>query len=95
MTKEENYKGFNIQWLEPPLTGDKWQGSVASNDRALYDRMWDGDRFVEPGQIYSHRSRLCGKLAEALPDRDARQIVITVPRHGLMLNLPKEEVVVR
>jgi DNA-binding winged helix-turn-helix (wHTH) protein len=59
---------------------------------ALYDRMWEGDRFVEPGQIYSHRSRLCGKLARALPEREARDIVVTVPRHGLMLNLPREEV---
>jgi len=59
---------------------------------ALYDRMWEGDRFVEPGQIYSHRSRLCGKLAEALPERDAKQIVVTVPRHGLMLNLRRDEV---
>jgi hypothetical protein len=58
----------------------------------LYDRMWAGDRFVEPGQIYSHRSRLCGKLAAALPERDFKEIVVTVPRHGLMLNLPAEEV---
>lgn len=59
---------------------------------ALYERMWQGDHFVEPGQIYSHRSRLCGKLAAALPDRDPKEIVVTVPRHGLMLNLPREEV---
>ena len=59
---------------------------------ALYNYMWDGDRLVEPGQIYSHRSRLCGKLAVALPDRDPKKIVVTVPRHGLMLNLRKEEV---
>lgn len=58
----------------------------------LYQRMWEGDRFVEPGQIYSHRSRLCGKLARALPERDTKEIVVTVPRHGLMLNLPREEV---
>lgn len=58
----------------------------------LYRRMWEGDQFVEPGQIYSHRSRLCGKLARALPEREAKDIVVTVPRHGLMLNLPREEV---
>ncbi|MHB8996266.1 MAG: DEAD/DEAH box helicase [Armatimonadota bacterium] len=58
----------------------------------LYNYMWDGDRLVEPGQIYSHRSRLCGKLAIALPERDPKKVVVTVPRHGLMLNLRKEEV---
>ncbi|MCE5239422.1 DEAD/DEAH box helicase [bacterium] len=58
----------------------------------LYDRMW-GEPLAEPGQIYAHRSRLCGKLAQAFPDRDAREIVTTIPRHGLMLNLPPQEVV--
>jgi len=66
-------------------------GKCVSYD-ALYDRMW-GETMAEPGQIYAHRSRLCGKLARALPERDARQIVMTIPRHGLMLNLPAQEVV--
>jgi DNA-binding response OmpR family regulator len=58
---------------------------------ALYDRMW-GEPMAEPGQIYAHRSRLCGKLTRAFPERDAREIVMTIPRHGLMLNLPPQEV---
>lgn len=61
---------------------------------ALYDRMWSGDRFVEPGQIYSHRSRLSAKLAQAAPGRDVREILVTVPRHGLRLDLRPEEVCV-
>lgn len=60
----------------------------------LYSRIWNGDRFVEPGQIYSHRSRLCAKLAKAAPDRDVRRILVTVPRHGLRLDLSPEEVLV-
>ncbi|NPV46460.1 MAG: DEAD/DEAH box helicase [Armatimonadetes bacterium] len=60
----------------------------------LYNRLWNGDRFVEPGQIYSHRSRLCAKLAKAVPDRDVRRILVTVPRHGLRLDLSPEEVLI-
>jgi len=59
---------------------------------ALYDDMWQGDRFVEPGQIYSHRSRLSAKLAQAAPDHDVKAILVTVPKHGLRLNLTPEEV---
>lgn len=59
---------------------------------ALYNRLWEGDRFAEPGQIYSHRSRLCRKLANLLPGDQAKDLLVTVPKHGLMLNLRSEEV---
>ncbi len=67
-------------------------GKCVSYD-ILYTRMW-GEALAEPGQIYAHRSRLCGKLARAFPERDAKRIVMTIPKHGLMLNLPPQEVVV-
>jgi helicase len=59
----------------------------------LYERMWTGDRFVEPGQLYSHRSRLKAKMREAAPEAVTEQLLVTVPRHGLMLDLPPEQVV--
>jgi hypothetical protein len=37
--KDEIYKGYNISWLEPPLTTADWQASVASDDHDLYRRM--------------------------------------------------------
>ena len=58
----------------------------------LYASIWEDGRFAEPAQVYSHRSRLCRKLAAALPERDPRRIVVTVPLHGLMLNLCPEDV---
>ncbi|MEN6546296.1 MAG: DEAD/DEAH box helicase [Armatimonadia bacterium] len=60
----------------------------------LYDRMWDGEVLAEPAQVYSHRSRLCAKLARALPHLDPKELLVTVPKHGLLLNLPREEVCV-
>jgi len=67
-------------------------GKCVSYD-ALYDRMW-GETLAEPGQIYAHRSRLCLRLGRAVPDRDPKQIVMTIPRRGLMLNLAPQEVMV-
>lgn len=42
--------------------------------------------------MYSHRSRLCAKLARAVPDCNVRSLVETVPTYGLRLNLRPEEV---
>jgi len=66
-------------------------GKCVSYD-ALYDYLWGGEPLAEPGQIYAHRSRICGKLALAVPERDAKQIVMTIPKYGLMLNLRPQEV---
>lgn len=60
---------------------------------AIYESMWGGETFVEPAQIYSHRSRLARKLQEAAPD--GRDLLRTIPRRGLMLDLPPERVTVR
>lgn len=58
----------------------------------LYARMWDGDTLVEPGQLYSHRSRLSAKLRRAITGSEAEGVLVTVPKHGLRLNLLPEEV---
>ncbi len=60
---------------------------------AIYERMWGDESFVEPAQIYSHRSRLAKKLGEACPGGE--ELVRTIPKRGLMLDLPPERVSVR
>ncbi len=60
---------------------------------AIYEGMWGDEAFVEPAQIYSHRSRLAGRLAEAVPG--AAELVRTIPKRGIMLDLPPEQVRVR
>ncbi len=57
---------------------------------AIYQSMWGGETFVEPAQIYSHRSRLASKLEEVAPD--GRELLRTIPTRGLMLDLPPEDV---
>ncbi|MGI5817514.1 MAG: DEAD/DEAH box helicase [Armatimonadota bacterium] len=57
---------------------------------AIYRGIWGDETFVEPAQIYSHRSRLAGKLAEAVPG--AADLLRTIPRRGIMLDLPPEGV---
>ncbi len=58
----------------------------------IYQGMWGAEQFVEPAQIYSHRSRLARKLADLLPDRE---LLRTVPKRGLMLDLRPEQVLVQ
>jgi len=60
---------------------------------AIYEGMWGDECFVEPAQIYSHRSRLAKKLGEACPG--GRELLRTIPKRGLMLDLPPERVEVR
>ena len=60
---------------------------------AIYERMWGDETFVEPAQIYSHRSRLAKKLGEACTGGE--ELVRTIPKRGLMLDLPPERVSVR
>lgn len=60
---------------------------------AIYRSMWGGETFVEPAQIYSHRSRLASKLEEAAAD--GRDLVRTIPTRGLMLDIPPEGVTLR
>lgn len=38
-TKSESYRGYEISWVEPPLTSAGWTVNVASEDRALYALM--------------------------------------------------------
>lgn len=60
---------------------------------AIYEGMWGDETFVEPAQIYSHRSRLARKLGAAT--ERGEQLVRTIPKRGLMLDLPPEKVSVR
>lgn len=60
---------------------------------AIYEGMWSGEAFVEPAQIYSHRSRLAKKLDDAVPG--GADLLRTIPRRGLMLDLPPEGVTLR
>ncbi len=77
---------FRLLWALAEKPGK----CVSYND--LYDKMWDGNVIAEPAQIYAHRSRLCKKLAQAVPECDSKQIVATIPKRGLVLNLPPEAV---
>ncbi|MFW5867332.1 MAG: DEAD/DEAH box helicase, partial [Armatimonadota bacterium] len=56
----------------------------------IYHGIWGDETFVEPAQIYSHRSRLSGKLADAAAD--GADLLRTIPRRGIMLDLPPERV---
>jgi hypothetical protein len=56
----------------------------------IYHGIWGDETFVEPAQIYSHRSRLAGKLADAAPD--GGDLLRTIPKRGIMLDLPAERV---
>jgi DNA-binding response OmpR family regulator len=62
---------------------------------ALYEEMWGDGPLAEPGQMYSHASRLRKKLTEAAPHVDADKVLVTIPRRGLMLDLPASEVVLQ
>jgi len=57
----------------------------------LYDELWGCANAVEPQQIYWHKHKLVEKLKLVMPD-DARPLVKTLPRHGLMLDVPPERV---
>lgn len=62
---------------------------------ALYEQLWGDGPLVEPGQMYSHASRLRKKLTEAAPHVDADKVLVTIPRRGLMLDLPASAVAVQ
>lgn len=57
----------------------------------LYERMWS-EPVAEPGQIYSHASRLRKKFSQAVPHVDPEKVLVTIPRRGLMLDLPASAV---
>ena len=59
----------------------------------IYEQIWGDEHLVESAQIYSHRSRLARKFHQAMPD--GPQLLITVPKHGLMLDLTPEQVVLQ
>jgi DNA-binding response OmpR family regulator len=60
----------------------------------LYAEMWGDEPLAEPGQLYSHLSRLRTKLAKHVSSVVPDKILVTVPKRGLMLNLDPETVVV-
>ncbi|HUS80560.1 MAG TPA: DEAD/DEAH box helicase [Armatimonadota bacterium] len=78
---------FKLLWV---LAG---QAGRCVSYEDIYEGMWGAEHFVEPAQIYSHRSRLARKLEGLLPDR--RDLLVTIPKHGLMLDLPPEQVLVQ
>jgi DNA-binding winged helix-turn-helix (wHTH) protein len=57
----------------------------------LYDALWGGETFVEPGQVYSHVSRLRKKLAEAWPAEMCSPIR-TVQRVGVVLEVHPSDI---
>ncbi len=60
----------------------------------LYGEMWGDEPLAEPGQLYSHLSRLRRKLADQVPSVEADTVLVTVPKRGIMLNLEPTAVVV-
>lgn len=60
----------------------------------LYAQMWGDEPLAEPGQLYSHLSRLRTKLGKQVPCVEPGEVLVTVPKRGLMLNLKSEAVVV-
>lgn len=56
----------------------------------VYEELWGSGEPVEPQQIHWHRHHLARKLAAGLPR--AKEIVRTIPRRGLILDLPAEQV---
>jgi len=64
----------------------------------LYSTMWGEEQFAYPGQLYSHRSRLASKLRKAAAETQADtpdDLLVTIRTHGIMLNLPADQVAVR
>ncbi len=61
----------------------------------LHMALWNDEDFVSPTSLYSHRSRLEKKMREAakqsgvLIDRD---VLLTIRKYGIMLNLRPEHV---
>jgi len=62
--------------------------------REIDDALWP-DTKVEPQQISAHKRAVVRALAEAVGRPLAEQLVETVPRRGLRLNLPPENIVWR
>jgi DNA-binding winged helix-turn-helix (wHTH) protein len=58
----------------------------------LYSALWSHERLVEPGQMYSHASRLRSKLRAALDEEP--DFLRTVPKRGLCLDLAPGEVTI-
>ncbi len=64
----------------------------------LYSTMWGEEQFAYPGQLYSHRSRLASKLRKAAAETQADtpdDLLVTIRTHGIMLNLPADQVAVK
>lgn len=57
----------------------------------LYNALWGAKEAVEPQQIYWHRHQLSKKLRGAMP-AGTGEIIRTVSRRGLMLDLPADQV---
>ncbi len=61
----------------------------------LHDRIWGPEEIVVQGMIYTYKSRLLRRIREALGRRAPEDLIITVPRRGMLLNLSPEQVQVR
>lgn len=61
---------------------------------ALYAQLWPGEPMAEPAQLYSHASRIRGKVRDALGGEEFDPLR-TVPRLGLCLDMPGDRVEIR
>ena len=61
----------------------------------LHDHIWGPDEIVVQGMIYTYKSRLLHRIRQALGRGAPEDLIITVPRRGMMLNLRPEEVSLR
>ena len=69
MNKTENYRGFEIAWLEPPLTSAAWTANVVSNDAHLYALMGGRGAKVIDGRTRDHMISEAKKYIDDLLDR--------------------------
>ncbi len=47
MNKNEKYKSCEIDWIEPPLTGEKWTANVGSNLRDIAAKMGNQTKIID------------------------------------------------
>ena len=67
-----------------------WQPGVVVSYQAIMDTIYGPDERVSGNQVNWHNRRLVRKLIAAVPS--AQSPITTVPRFGLMLNLPADSV---
>ena len=64
MERREIYRGFEIRWEDPPRTTAGWELNIASEDRALLERMYSFEGEKRGSKVITG-ANLEGALAEA------------------------------